>query len=248
MANRHIFIGDIHGMSEALAALIEKLAPDAGDRVVFLGDLVDKGPDAAGVVRMVRQMKDEAAFETVLIEGNHEDLHARYRVNLAVRPTVAAEQEAGNGELASLNAQLAPEDVAFLESAVPFFRLDAHDILAVHGGIPGDMLAFPTSLDEALELKGKGRRSFRKILRTRFVSADTGAFLVQGHETAGDPFWADSYDGRFGHVIFGHNPFMQGPAMFPFATGIDTGAVHGGALTALVVDGNGRRTFVSVPC
>jgi serine/threonine protein phosphatase 1 len=110
------------------------------------------------------------------------------------------------------------------------------------------MQTFPVKVEEALALTGKARRKFSKILRTRFVSAQTGKFLPLGHNTEADPFWADIYDGRFGHVLFGHEPFMDGPGIFPHATGLDTGAVHGGSLTALVLDALGERSFVSVSC
>ena len=53
--------------------------------------------------------------------------------------------------------------------------------------------------------------------------------------------------GQIGHVVFGHQPWRGGPACFPHATGIDTGAVHGGGLTALVLPGKGAPHFVSVP-
>jgi predicted MPP superfamily phosphohydrolase len=76
---RYHFIGDVHGMKGALDALMDALAPQAGDVAVFLGDLVDRGPDSPGVVRAVRDMAENAAFDVVLIEGNHEELHRRCR-------------------------------------------------------------------------------------------------------------------------------------------------------------------------
>jgi serine/threonine protein phosphatase 1 len=243
---RHHFIGDVHGMSAALDALMTELAPAPDDVVVFLGDLVDRGPDSIGVVCAVRRYSESAAFEVVLIEGNHEEQHRRYRRNLVERPEVAAEQAARNPELEALTAALTPEDFALLDSAVPFYRLAEHDILAVHGGIPGDMVLFPASVGEAEALTGKERRAFSKVLRTRFIARDSGAFIMRGHEAADDPFWAERYDGRFGHVVFGHTPFMDGPARFAHATGIDTGAAHGGSLTALSVDSAGAFRFVSV--
>jgi len=246
MANRHTFIGDVHGMSEMLSELMSVLAPHSQDTVVFLGDLIDKGPNSAGVVRTVRTMAENSAFEVVLIEGNHEELHRRYRRNLILRPDIAAEQAERRPELEELASQLSLEDVAFLESAVPFYRVPELGILAVHGGIPGDMESFPSSVSEIENLTSNQRRSFDKILRTRFVDANSGSFIMKGHESEQDPFWAERYDGRFGHVVFGHYPFMDGPATFPFATGIDTGAVHGGALTALIVGRGNDCQFVSV--
>ncbi|WP_139068857.1 metallophosphoesterase, partial [Hyphomonas sp. ND6WE1B] len=71
-------IGDVHGALAPLLALITKLALGAGDRLVFVGDLVDKGPEPAGVVRFVRQLSETAPYEVILIEGNHEDRHRRY--------------------------------------------------------------------------------------------------------------------------------------------------------------------------
>ena len=83
-------------------------------------------------------------------------------------------------------------------------------------------------------------------MRTRFIDAHTGHFISLGHEKPNDPYWADVYDGRFGHVIFGHQPFMDGVKYFTNATGIDTGAVFGGTLTALIVNEDCSRQVVSV--
>ena len=96
-----------------LDALLGKLSPQAGDVLVFLGDLVDRRPDSPGVVRAVRDMAENAPFEVVLIEGNHEELHRRYRRNLIERPEIAAEQADRHCELATLNVALSGADVAF---------------------------------------------------------------------------------------------------------------------------------------
>ncbi|MEL6753442.1 MAG: hypothetical protein AAFO57_05400, partial [Pseudomonadota bacterium] len=115
------------------------------------------------------------------------------------------------------------------------------------GGIPPDMFTFPDTVEQANALTGKARHAFRKILRTRYVSQIDGRFLAFGDEGPGDPFWAQIYDGRFGHVLFGHQPFLGGPACYPHATGLDTACIHGGALTALVLPGEGAPRFESVP-
>lgn len=245
---RHHFIGDVHGMTPELRQLMAELAPEAGDVVVFIGDLVDKGPDSVGTVRLVREMAETAPYTVVFVEGNHEDLHRRYRRNLTERPEVAAEQAERQPELAEITAALSDADIAFLEAAVPFHRVERHGVLAVHGGIPADLESFPDTVEEALALTGAAWRAFSKVERMRYVDRDTGAFLMKGQEAPEDPFWAEVYDGRFGHVVFGHVPKLEGPRIHPFATGIDTGAVHGGSLTALVIDETGGRSFVSVPC
>jgi hypothetical protein len=243
---RHIFVGDVHGMSGALRSLLDELNPVEGDELIFVGDLLDRGPDSVGAVSLVREMSEDGPFEVVLVEGNHEDKHRRYRLNLSVRPAVAAEQAEHSPGLAAITEALSPEDVAFLDTAVLFHRVQDHGMLVVHGGIPGDMSEFPATVEQVAALTGKAKRRASLLLRTRFVSAEGGKFLKLGAAAPGDPFWAEAYDGRFGHVVFGHEPFMNGPRLFPHATGVDTGAAMGGSLTALVVQASGEQMFVSV--
>lgn len=244
---RTAIIGDVHGLSGPLQHLVETLALEAGDTLIFVGDLIDKGPDPIGTVRYAAMLARSAAFDVVLVEGNHEDRHRRYRRNLDIRPTVAAEQAASEPELPTLTNQLGPEETAFLDSAVLFHRIRAHDMLVVHGGVPGDMAVLPDAPGDVAHMAGKQRKHYQALLRTRYIKASDGSYLALGKNTPDDPYWAQVYDGRFGHVVFGHQPFLNGPAHFPHATGIDTGAVHGGALTALVIAGDGARSYVQVP-
>jgi serine/threonine protein phosphatase 1 len=239
-------IGDVHGMSIELQALMDKLSPRSEDQVIFVGDLLDKGDDSVGVASLVRNMDENAAFEVILVEGNHEDKHRRFRRNKVLRPKVAAEQAARSPELNEITEELSANDIAFLDKAIPFYRIPKHDILVVHGGIPGDMSRFPNTIEEVERLTGKQRKRFLLIMRTRYLRPN-GRFIFFGEESKTDSFWAETYDGRFGHVVFGHEPFMSGVGFFPHATGIDTGAVFGGRLTALKITNAGERSFVSVP-
>ena len=65
--SRTIFIGDVHGCLEELQAMITRLKVTDKDRVIMLGDLINRGPNSAGVVRFVHN----AGFESLM--GNHED-------------------------------------------------------------------------------------------------------------------------------------------------------------------------------
>lgn len=226
-------------MLDTLDELLSQLQLTAGDQLIFLGDLVDKGPDQIGVVRRVRELKARTDIQVQLICGNHEDKHIRFHRNLSLRPAVAARQARDYPSLDAFCSKASDEDWELIESAEPFFKLLELNLLALHGGIPGTMLEFPAASD--FETKtGKERDKIEKIWRTRFIDRDTGQFLGLGQAVPGDPFWAEVYDGRFGHVIFGHQPFMKGPARYPHATGIDTGAVHGGHLTALIATSTNR--------
>lgn len=240
------FIGDVHGMLDALDNLIEAISPAPGDRLIFMGDLVDKGPDPVGVVRRVGELIANSDFETVLIKGNHEDRHLRFRRNLSVRPGIAAGQALTSRELSGFHTHARNSDWNILEQSIPFLRLPELGILAVHGGIPGNMVELPDTHDEIDGMSSRDRSRVLQILRTRKLDQETGAFVALGRERPGDPFWAKGYNGRFGHVVFGHQPFFDGIARFPHATGVDTGAVHGGHLTALIISDDGQRSSISV--
>jgi hypothetical protein len=240
-------IGDVHGLIGPLKALVTSLEMERGDTVVFVGDLVDKGPDPFGAVAYAAQLARTADIQVTLVEGNHEDRHRRYRRNLIERPSVAAEQAAAAPELPNLTAQLGADEIAFLESAVLFHRIPEHDILVVHAGIPGVITELPQDPAELAHLVGKEKKRYQALLRTRFIKASDGSYLTLGKNEPDDPYWAEVYDGRFGHVVFGHQPFLNGPGGFAHATGIDTGAVHGGKLTALVLTEDGSRKSVQVP-
>ena len=69
---RTIAIGDIHGCSAALAALLRAIDPTALDTLVFLGDYIDRGPDSRGVLEQVIALAERCAVVPLL--GNHEEM------------------------------------------------------------------------------------------------------------------------------------------------------------------------------
>jgi serine/threonine protein phosphatase 1 len=72
LGSRTIAIGDIHGCSQAFAALLRALAPTSDDLLVVLGDYIDRGPDSCGVVEMLIDL--ERRCRLVSLMGNHEEL------------------------------------------------------------------------------------------------------------------------------------------------------------------------------
>lgn len=71
---RIIVIGDVHGCLAELTDLLAKLAPGKDDRLIFLGDLINRGPDSHGVVSLVRELPN-----TICLMGNHELRLLQYR-------------------------------------------------------------------------------------------------------------------------------------------------------------------------
>lgn len=70
--SRTIAIGDIHGCSKALAALLDAIAPSADDTLVPLGDYVDRGPDSRGVLDLMLRLESQCRLIPLI--GNHEQM------------------------------------------------------------------------------------------------------------------------------------------------------------------------------
>ncbi len=126
------------------------------------------------------------------------------------------------------------DDWALLDSLPVYLQLAEHDALVVHAGVlPG------------IALQHQDARTMTNI---RSIGEDGLA-----SERSGTESWATSYSNR-PHVVFGHDARRR-LQLHPCATGLDTGCVYGGALTALVVPGGQtlpapherRDWLVSVP-
>lgn len=199
---RSIFIGDVHSCAAELEELLGRLAVTESDRLYFVGDLVSRGPDPAGVLRLFRG----ASAKSVV--GNHEQklLEAR-----TARAEGCAIPKLSPSHIHLLD-HLEDEDWALLESLPLLLEVPEHAVLLAHAGIvPG------VPLDRQ-----------DPWLVTHIRSIEDG----KPSERWGRP-WATDYDGPQ-HVVFGHNA-RKDPQVHAFATGIDTGCVYGGSLTALVL-------------
>ena len=69
---RTLVVGDVHGCLDELRDLLDAVHYSSADRLVFVGDLVDRGPDSVGVVRLAQDLG------AVAVLGNHERKHLRY--------------------------------------------------------------------------------------------------------------------------------------------------------------------------
>ncbi|WEK45128.1 MAG: metallophosphoesterase [Candidatus Andeanibacterium colombiense] len=165
-------IGDVHGELQLLASAFARIEARAGAvpfRIVMLGDYVDRGPDSAGVVRLLRER--ERQYDLVCLKGNHEDLMIRAcdggDPGLWLR-------NGGEETLRSYRGAVPPEDLAWLR-ALPVRFGDGRRIY-VHGGLKPHV-PLDEQDDEAC-----------MWIRTPFLEAPAGAFpahVVHGHT----PYW-----------------------------------------------------------
>lgn len=232
---RNIIIGDVHGMREELEELLATVAPTHADHVISVGDLMDKGPDCAGAVRVLRVLR-ESGVRVTLVRGNHEERHERFRRNEDIaartgRPNPMSRLDVMHAAMRGMTAA----DISFLETAVPLVHLPHGQGVVVHGGVLPTHTALP---EDFSGLSRREREHLEKIYRVRHVSP-TGSMVPVGDETDEDRYWAEIYDGRFGRVWFGHTAFYRAtaPVPFPHAIGLDLGAVYGNYLAAAILSG-----------
>ena len=208
---QHI-IGDVHGCLLELEELVSLLAPTPQDRVVLVGDVLDRGPASAEVLRFLRELSTKT--NVVLVRGNHENKHLRNNL-------------AGDEDAQRVAQQLTPDDKEMLRGTPIWLRLPEHGVLVVHGGIPANMLVLPDILEDVAALKSRDRKRIAQLMYT--VNVQAGGKSIA---------WPWAYDGRFGHVVFGHRANMTDrPVEYPHATGIDLGCVYGNRLCGITLEG-----------
>lgn len=221
-------VGDVHGQDELLGDLLAQIEADMGERpsrnvtIVFLGDLIDRGPKSAEVIERLRTYRP-VGVRTEFLTGNHEEVLLRI---LDGESTLVydwlrfggAQCARSYGLSASGLAKMAPaEAVGALRSAIPAEHqsflasfgdtLRAGDYLFVHAGIrPGVPLGEQAQVD-------------LRWIRGPFLDhpARHDLMVVHGHTVSRD---VDEQAGRIG---------------------IDTGAYKHGVLTALVLEARDRH-------
>lgn len=134
-SNRLIAVGDIHGCLESLRRLMKKVKPQVGDRVVFLGDYVDRGPDSRGVIEFLIDFKNRFPL-AVFLKGNHEEmfldyLQGRNREFFLLNNGASTLRHYRSG--VDEEVRLPPEHCDFLNSLRPFYQTE--DFFFVHAGL-----------------------------------------------------------------------------------------------------------------
>ncbi len=174
MNGRLIAIGDIHGCFQEFADLLARLAPGDDDRLVLLGDLVNRGPDSCRVIDLAR------AHRAVALLGNHELRLLAYR-------RTGDRRLLKEGDLATLE-KLRPDDWTFLEAMPLTFSEPELNVVFVHGGfLPGEPWQ---------------RQPAEVVTRIQIVTRDGKPGKRADDDAA--PLWADLWSGPpfvvYGHT------------------------------------------------
>ncbi|MGH3648846.1 MAG: polynucleotide kinase-phosphatase, partial [Micromonosporaceae bacterium] len=228
-------IGDVHGCRSELDTLLTELGytlrrdvagrpvdashPD-GRQAVFVGDLVDRGPDSPGVLRLVMGMV--AAGNALCVPGNHEQKLLRKLRGRNVKLTHGLAET-----LEQLSAEppgFAEQVASWIDGLVSHYRLDGGRLVVAHAG-----------LKEEYQGRASGRvRSFCLYGETTGETDEYGLPVRYP--------WANDYRGS-AMVVYGHTPTPK-PEWINNTICLDTGCVFGGELTALRYP---ERALVSVP-
>ncbi|MFE2535433.1 polynucleotide kinase-phosphatase [Streptomyces sp. NPDC059371] len=218
-------VGDIHGCASELETLLGKLgyvdgAHPESRTAVFVGDLVDRGPDSPGVLRRVMSMV--ASGDALCVPGNHENKLGRYLKGRQVQHThgLAETIEQMDAESEEFRASVRE----FVDGLVSHYVLDGGRLVVCHAGLPE---------------KYHGRTSGRVRSHALYgdTTGETDAFGLPVRYP-----WAEDYRGSAA-VVYGHTP-VPNATWLNNTICLDTGAVFGGKLSALRWP---ERELVDVP-
>lgn len=226
-------IGDVHGCFEELIELLGKLGyrvtagpdgydaePPAGRKLVFVGDLVDRGPAIPQTLKLAMRMVAKQA--AICVPGNHDVkllkwLHGR---DVSITHGLKDSIEQISREPASFRQ----EATKFLEGLVSHFVLDGGRLVVAHAGLKE-------------ELQGRSSAAVRDFALYGETTGETDEYGLPVRLN-----WAADYRGN-ATVVYGHTPVAM-PDWLNRTINIDTGCVFGGSLTALRYP---ERELVSVP-
>jgi hypothetical protein len=213
-------VGDVHGCAVELQLLIEKIDLQEGDLLLSVGDLFHRGPDPAGVLRLLQDLGPR--FD--MVNGNHE-LKLLNRLNGRRAKSLEDLRGDGNAKMHESALPVADELIAFIENRAYIQRRL----------LPGIAWADYAAASEWLLVHGC-------VLPNQVAEEIAPSQLVrkgQLKDLPGQPFWFEKWQGPE-FVVFGHAQSAAGEHRNlngePSCYGLDTGCVYGGTLTALRVE------------
>lgn len=211
-------VGDIHGEHEKLEELLELLPLEPGDRLVFLGDYIDRGPDAYAVVERLIRLQQE--WPCVFLLGNHESMLLDFLgwTDAAYFGGDAFLMNGGDRTLSSYGYfdREVPDRKSF---RLPKQHEDFLLSLKIHH-VEGDYIFVHA---------GFGRDELRERDVSYALRRSKPEDLLWNRTTIDLPHAFNAT------IVYGHTPSEDFRVRWnlPFSIGIDTGAVYGGPLTAI---------------
>jgi protein phosphatase len=226
-------IGDVHGCADELKSLLDTLGykigvegdavsivPPDGRKLVFVGDLVDRGPATPEVLRIV--MAAVEAGHAFVVQGNHDQKLDRWMAGRNVK--IAHGLQESIDQLEAETPEFRDKVKAFLGDLRSHYWLDDGRLAIAHAGLKEEMI-------------GRGSPAVREFALYGETTGETDEF---GLPVRGD--WALGYRGKT-TIVYGHTPIPE-PEWINNTICIDTGCVFGGKLTALRWP---EKELVSVP-
>lgn len=215
-------IGDVHGCLNELKELLGKLGyvvatdherylvtPPAGRKAFFVGDLVDRGPDSPGVLRLVIGMVK--AGTALCVPGNHDAKLLKYLNGRSVQLKNGLDLTVA--QLANEPPEFIAEVRQFLDGLISHFVLDGGKLVVAHAGLKEEM-------------QGRGSGAVREFCLYGDTTGEIDEFGLPVRLN-----WATDYRGK-AVVVYGHTPVVEAQWLNN-TIDIDTGCVFGGRLTAL---------------
>ena len=226
-------IGDVHGCYDELIVLLGMLGYSeqpggswrhpSGRKLIFVGDLVDRGPKIPWVVRLV--MESVNAGTAMCVPGNHDIKFMRKIWDKDVQITHGLAESLQQFEIYETGyrsfSRIAAE---FIHKLVSHYVLDDGKLVVAHAGMKESM-------------QGRGSGAVREFALFGETTGETDEFGLPVRYN-----WAAEYRGAAA-VVYGHTPVPE-PEWLNRTINIDTGCVFGGKLTALRYP---EKELVSVP-
>ena len=226
-------IGDIHGCYDELVALLAKLGYDIAEtpsgistkapaerKLIFLGDLVDRGPKIPRVLKLVMTAVESGV--ALCVPGNHDMKLLRKLRGREVQVTHGLAESLA--QLGAEGPEFRENVVAFIDDLVSHYVLDGGKLVVAHAGMRESM-------------QGRGSGKVRDFALYGETTGETDEFGLPVRFN-----WAAEYRGD-AMVVYGHTPVPE-PEWLNRTINIDTGCVFGGKLTALRYP---EKEIISVP-
>lgn len=215
-------VGDIHGCYRELLCLLDQLGYEEregvythpqGRKLVFLGDLTDRGPESLRVIRLVTRLVKHK--QALYVPGNHCNKLYRFLLGRNVQVTHGLETtvEELTNVSKELRTKISRDFIHLYEQAPLYLVLDEGKLVVAHAGITENLI---------------GQHN-RKVKTFVLYGDITGEKDENGFPIRRD--WAKKYTGK-SWIVYGHTPVKE-PRFVNRTVNIDTGCVFGGHLTGL---------------